>query len=645
MNLQPLYDLKERLEHAAIAGTGLLGEDFRLRRAVEAMEPLAKANPVFGKIFAGAKQLLTAPAQKRSALLLDVLSLVDAVVYTQGSTAAIREVQPMTPGIGTYEQIPWSVLKPLTAALTGPGSGRTEIIRQVWEKHPEYFRDFRVLPKVISAIGESSVEISSLINRILIAQGRAIVPLLKNGFNPEGKSGMIRRVMLVARLSGAEENDWYLSILPHCKKDLKETVIQVLGLSKANGQVLMDLYRAERGKLRDVAFRSMAKIETPACKEFCREEVKKRSNAVLALSGVDTELAADLLAAVLRSMLEKILAAPETFTPQVNAEFANLLEKIEGTFSEELSAVWFWAAEHMEDFFRISTGKLEMLGDYSVADYLRRCMMQTIVCSDDRRVRLLGRNLAKEYREWFLCCGILADVLELSPGEVYEKYAPLICVGTEESPRQRSDRLHILMALSMVRWEEDQSSYCISYCLGDELTGDPYPYYRILTGFDLRWPKLLADPRVNKDDKIRMQGRVLGKYNLDDLLMGWLHGENPSLRDTVGAYLYGQMIQSGHLTANITGLIRCCWEDWDNILVKCARASGVVRYDRVMMSLDRLPIPNREKAKQLADLQDLVSQGKVQTWHGYWPAERIKKEIDILEKLPDEISCEEDLPF
>ena len=30
MNLQPLYDVKERLEYAAIAGVSLLGEDFRL---------------------------------------------------------------------------------------------------------------------------------------------------------------------------------------------------------------------------------------------------------------------------------------------------------------------------------------------------------------------------------------------------------------------------------------------------------------------------------------------------------------------------------------------------------------------------------------------------------------------------------------
>ena len=50
MNLNPLYELKERLESSVIAGVSLLSEDFRLARAVEQMEPLAKASPIFQKI-------------------------------------------------------------------------------------------------------------------------------------------------------------------------------------------------------------------------------------------------------------------------------------------------------------------------------------------------------------------------------------------------------------------------------------------------------------------------------------------------------------------------------------------------------------------------------------------------------------------
>ena len=47
MDTTPIYELRERLRAAAIAGTNLLSEDFRLRRVFEAFKTLAKASPVF----------------------------------------------------------------------------------------------------------------------------------------------------------------------------------------------------------------------------------------------------------------------------------------------------------------------------------------------------------------------------------------------------------------------------------------------------------------------------------------------------------------------------------------------------------------------------------------------------------------------
>ena len=82
MNLQPLYEVKNRLGYAAVAGVSLLGEDFRLKRAAEGLKPLASASPVFGKIDGGLTTLLAAPPEARAGLLLDVLSLVDAVVFS-----------------------------------------------------------------------------------------------------------------------------------------------------------------------------------------------------------------------------------------------------------------------------------------------------------------------------------------------------------------------------------------------------------------------------------------------------------------------------------------------------------------------------------------------------------------------------------
>ena len=41
MDLQPLYEVKERLQNCLLAGLSLIDEDFRLKRAVEQFAPLS----------------------------------------------------------------------------------------------------------------------------------------------------------------------------------------------------------------------------------------------------------------------------------------------------------------------------------------------------------------------------------------------------------------------------------------------------------------------------------------------------------------------------------------------------------------------------------------------------------------------------
>lgn len=49
MNLTPFYEVKERLEHAAIAGWGLIPEDFRLKRAIDGLSPSRQPAPSLPK--------------------------------------------------------------------------------------------------------------------------------------------------------------------------------------------------------------------------------------------------------------------------------------------------------------------------------------------------------------------------------------------------------------------------------------------------------------------------------------------------------------------------------------------------------------------------------------------------------------------
>ena len=193
MNLQPLYDVKERLEYAAIAGTGLLSEDFRLQRAAEGLKPLAAASRVFAQVDQGLQALLSASAEKRAGRLLDVLALADAVLYTQGKTGAAGELEPLPNlGCGRYCSASYNQLAPILQAINGTGGGRMNQIEPAWQHHPEFFADYRVLPALVKGLGESYAELADLYCEILKAQGPAILPLLKKG------DGVIKNLVAVA---------------------------------------------------------------------------------------------------------------------------------------------------------------------------------------------------------------------------------------------------------------------------------------------------------------------------------------------------------------------------------------------------------------------------------------------------------------
>ena len=80
MDITPIYELRDRLRTAMIAGTNLLAEDFRLKRAVEAMAPLEKAAPVFAKVGELCRSLIATGGggtDGKEGILLDAITLVD----------------------------------------------------------------------------------------------------------------------------------------------------------------------------------------------------------------------------------------------------------------------------------------------------------------------------------------------------------------------------------------------------------------------------------------------------------------------------------------------------------------------------------------------------------------------------------------
>lgn len=461
-SLQPLFDVKERLEYAAVAGTGLLGEDFRLQRAAENLKPLAAASPVFGKISAGLAKLMAAPAEERSGLLLDVLALVDAVAYTQGTFGMEGELTDLPTAGGTYQQISYGQLQPLLAALTTTGSGRMEMIQTTWDAHPEYFTDFRVLPALVAGLGDSYGEISDLNANILKKLGAAALPLLKDGFDPAGKRDMARRVEVIAAIGGPEATPWLREILPEAKKDVRTAALAALGGDQANDGMLLELAKTERGKNRDAVLESLAKLDGEEVRKFWSTELRTHSESVNFLRDNNTDWAAELVAAGLWERVEKMLSGGSPVPAKDNEDFSRWTLAVGKKTSPAMLQFWRWADSRMEDIDKLKTEKDQpVFAGVRLTDTQREVMLQT--GPGPLRDYCLALYDQRPEMTRYLHTSFQAALLSLPATEVYEKYSPYIVTAKPLLDKAHKETLNnvLLRALGEVYWNHMQNCHTI----------------------------------------------------------------------------------------------------------------------------------------------------------------------------------------
>ncbi len=463
MDLQALYDLKERLEHAAIAGTGLLPEDFRLKRAVEAFAPLAAASPVFAKIASAAESLLSTPPESRGTRLLDVLALVDAVAYTQGTVNVPGELTPIEGGNGTYVRASYGQLRPLLTALTTTGGGRMEVVQSAWGNHPEFFRDFRVLPALIADLGDNYGELAELNAKILKQGGPAVPPLLKKGFDPAGKKEMARRVEIISAIEGAGATPWLLEILPEAKKDVRAAVLTALGGDPDNTALLLDLSKTERGNSRDAVLAALAKQDGEAARTFWTEEVKKKPDSVKFLRDTNTEWAAALVASGLREQLERMRAGGGRVSSEAQSQFSLWCGVVGKKTSAPMLDFWRWAGGHMETFDGFTNEKGNpIFAGVRLTDTLRECLRLTGPGSLCGFCLTLFDSHPAMTR--YLIPSFHAALLTRPAAEVYEKYAPYILTKKPllDANRKKTCNNVLLRALEEVLRDPDRGCYVLT---------------------------------------------------------------------------------------------------------------------------------------------------------------------------------------
>lgn len=612
MDLTSLYELRERLKTGAIAGTELVGEDFRLKRAIEAFEPFCKASPVFDKIGQLSKAVVAEDCPDRAAALLDAMTLVDAVLCTQGAMAVQGEIEPvLVENWGTaVTNAPYSVLANLLEALTSSGSGHYGVVMEAHEQHPELFKDYRVKSALVKALGASYGELADQVARWLTEDGPEIVPLLKQGFDPKGKKEMVRRVKVIDALAGSGENDFYLSQLESAEKEVKLALIYALRHSEDNGKRLLELVKTEKGSVKNTACYALAQLNDPEVWDYWKTAaVKKPRELADYLYLADGEKAGELVG-------EAFLKALEPFVK--NGESEPLKEKTAVLISRLFLALVGKSGPMVCESFRTAAtlgNALDRQAEgikgpwmnipvkYSNGFYEAKfsqavpyILQQSLLVNPKEDLKELTLELYDQYGQDYLPAALTVMFLTRDSQFCYQWIEPMLEKKTPLGTKRLQDSAQqIEDGFLFIHWEQGRFVFKTTRYCDAESRHISY-IHPLKEPLDERFYDLLLHR---------------GKHHMDEVLAQWIQPANRPLCEKLGKYFYDRALVKNDCLPYLKYMNQCGWKDCTGLLPNyCRRKQDIYTWD-LLQFLEEMPGEPENKAAEAEKICDQVEKGSL----------------------------------
>ena len=492
MNFEPLYELKNRLENVAVVGINLVKDDFRLKRAVEQVKEYSTVAKVFKQIYDMGSSLISTDDEDKCDLFLDLLALLDAVLCTQTTTYSgdkPQEIKTIAKNKDYYKELHYSELSPLLYALTETGSGRCEIIENIIENNSKLLNDFRVKNYMIHGLSDKYSEISYIITEELKKQTKEIVPLLKDGFDPQGKREMIYRLDIISSLSKEKENDFYKYCIENGSKEIKEIAIGALKYSQDNIDYILDLTKTEKGRLKNKAFEALSYMnDDRAEKEWDKFFKKKPFENILYLQNTNQQWAIDYLTNYIEEYVKEL--KKEDKKKEVGVEVSSLC---------------------MMTFKRRTNKLLSLYKElYPYNRYeIKRILSYYIVSEVDKEIIDLVKELSEKYEGEFLEQEFLISLIKDKPETVYKNFSKYIGVGksqkeikdlfsnfflgkhskTKETARIQEDFRTVFNIIFHIEYKEESKEYILYW-----QNIDDYSVMEVkLSGFDKKWYDIIFE--------------------------------------------------------------------------------------------------------------------------------------------------------
>lgn len=565
MNFEPLYELKNRIENVAVVGINLAKDDFRLKRAVEQIKEYSTVAKVFKQIYDMGNKLISTDDEDKCDIFLDLLALLDAVLCTQATTYSgekPQEIKTISKNKNFYKELHYSELSQLVSAFIGTGGGRLAIIENAFETSPEMFDDFRLKSYMIDGLSDKYSEISDRITRELKKKDKDIVPLLKDGFDPNGKREMVARLDIIGAICKEDENDFYKYCIENGNKDIKEMAIDTLKYSQDNIDYILDLTKTEKGKLKNKAFEVLSYMsDSRAEKEWDKFFKKKPLENIEYLRETNQQWATDYLNNFIGIYIE---------------ELKNKTLKT----AEERRIVESEVAKICSVSFNKGIGKnliyYKELYPYNKYE-VKRILNYYIVTDLNKEIIDLIKELARKYEGEFLEQEFLISLLQNKPETVYKNFSKYAGVGgleeeikklfnslfkdnkiskNKEEAKAQEDFRTIFNVIFHIEYKEESKEYILYW-----QNINDYSVIEIkLSGFDKRWYDVIFE----LDDDYYEKWNYYSSYNTS--IKRLYNPDIKGMKEKYGVFYYNIVLSRIPYSEDIAFLNKLEWTDYKYFL-------------------------------------------------------------------------------
>jgi hypothetical protein len=282
MSLALIQESAKEVRRLAIAGSPLAVGDFRLRKLIPPLEQAGAKVPVFAQVAKAVSDVVNGSEAESASSLLNLSTLLNAILYTQGQTGAAGALQKLETfsSKAAATRTTARVLKPLIEALSSSGAGRFETIKSAVERGA--FNDLRLIDPAIGALGDTCSELADLVaEKILPGYGPGIVPRLKAGLDLKGRKSDARKLEVMHRLDSAGTFELCRKALDDGSVEVKVAAIGCLGQHEDCLPLLLEQARARNKPVRAAALEALAAHDRPEITNLFTELVKGKALDIL----------------------------------------------------------------------------------------------------------------------------------------------------------------------------------------------------------------------------------------------------------------------------------------------------------------------------------------------------------------------------